>query len=140
MSNTISAEKRPLTQGAHHVGLTVTDLEGARAFFVDALRFELVAELPDYPAVFLTDGVTMLTLWRVTDPDDANAFDRHRNVGLHHLALSVDPSALDEVAAAAAAHPGVIVEFPSEALGDTGLRHMMCNIPGGPRLELVGAA
>ena len=133
-------ESTAKTQGAHHVGLTVTDLDGARGFFVDTLGFSVVAEKPDYPAVFVSDGVTMITLWRATDPAAATGFDRKNNVGLHHLALTVPAAALAEVAASVAAHPGVEVEFGAEPLGASGLQHMMCNIPGGPRIELIGAA
>ena len=45
-----------VTRGAHHVGLTVPDLDKARAFFVELLGFRQVGEVPDYPAVFVTDG------------------------------------------------------------------------------------
>ena len=41
-----------VTQGAHHVGLTVPDLTATRAFFVDILGYDQVGEVPDYPAVF----------------------------------------------------------------------------------------
>ena len=45
-----------LTRGAHHIGLTVPDLDSARAFFCDALGFHVVGEVPAYPAVFVSDG------------------------------------------------------------------------------------
>ena len=67
------------TRGAHHIGLTVPDLDATRSFFVDVLGFEQVAERPDYPAAFVSDGTTMLTLWQAEDPGKAVAFDR-RNV------------------------------------------------------------
>ena len=47
-----------VTQGAHHIGLTVPDLAETRAFFLDTLGFSQIGEVPDYPAVFLTDGTT----------------------------------------------------------------------------------
>ena len=61
-------ERSAVTRGVHHVGLTVSDLDGARAFFVSVLGFSVVAERLDYPAVFVSDGVTLITLWRVVDP------------------------------------------------------------------------
>ena len=77
------------TQGIHHAGLTVPDLSQARAFFESALGFEAVGEVPDYPAVFLSDGSVMITLWQAEDPATAIPFDRRRNLGLHHFALRV---------------------------------------------------
>ena len=54
----------PFTLGAHHIGLTVPDLDQTKAFFEGALGFQQVGEVPDYPAVFISDGTVMLTLWR----------------------------------------------------------------------------
>lgn len=128
-----------ITRGVHHVGLTVSDLEGARAFFESVLGFSVVAERLDYPAVFVSDGVTLITLWRVEDPDACTPFDRRKNVGLHHLALRVPPERLSELSRRVSDYPGAELEFAPESLGSTGLTHMMCRIPGGPRVELVGA-
>jgi catechol 2,3-dioxygenase-like lactoylglutathione lyase family enzyme len=126
------------TQGAHHVGLTVPDLADARDFFLDALGFEQIGEVPDYPAVFLSDGNVMVTLWQAEDPATAAPFDRRRNIGLHHLALSVgSPDALEALAGELSTRVDTDIEFEPEALGGTGLRHMMCRIPGNIRLELV---
>ena len=81
---------KSLTKGAHHIGLTVPDLNQTRGFFIETLGFEQIGEVPDYPAVFLTDGTTMLTLWQVQNPQTAVAFDRKNVIGLHHFALKVD--------------------------------------------------
>lgn len=131
--------KTAITQGAHHVGLTVPDLAAARAFFLDTLGFEQVGEKPDYPAVFVTDGSTMITLWRAEDPASALPFDRRRVIGLHHLAFNVEAEALEPLHATLAAHPGVEIEFAPEPLGDTAMRHMICAIPGGIRVEFIAA-
>ena len=129
------------TQGAHHVGLTVPDLAAARAFFEGALGFRPVGEKPDYPAVFLSDGSVMITLWQAEDPARATSFDRRRGIGLHHLALRVaDAAALDAVHGELAERDDVKVEFAPEPLGAGPTRHMMCAIPGGIRLELVAPA
>lgn len=125
------------TRGAHHVGLTVPDLTAAREFFVDALGFAEVGEVPDYPAVFVSDGTLMITLWQAADPSAATPFDRHRNIGLHHLALTVED--LDGLASALGNRDDVTFEFQPEGLGDTGIRHMMCRIPGNLRLEFIAA-
>ncbi len=128
------------TQGAHHVGLTVPDLAEARSFFIEALGFEQVGEVPDYPAVFVSDGTVMITLWRAENPATAIAFDRRQNIGLHHLALRVEsPEALSDLAAELGARDDTDIEFEPEGLGSSGLRHMMCRIPGNIRLELIAA-
>ena len=127
-----------VTCGAHHIGLTVPDLAASRAFFRDTLGFEQVGEVPDYPAVFVTDGTTMITLWQAADPAKAVPFDRRNVIGLHHLALRVDGGdALDALHAKLAATDGVAVEFAPEPLGGGPTRHMMCAIPGGIRVEFI---
>jgi catechol 2,3-dioxygenase-like lactoylglutathione lyase family enzyme len=128
----------PLTHGAHHIGLTVPDIAATRRFFVQTLGFDQVGDVPDYPAVFLSDGTTLLTLWQADDPVTAVPFDRRRNIGLHHFALKVDPDTLPELHEKLVADPVVVVEFSPEPLGETGLQHMMCFIPGGVRMELIG--
>jgi len=126
------------TQGAHHVGLTVPDLAAARRFFVDGLGFNPVGEKPDYPAVFVSDGQVMITLWQAEDPASAIPFDRRRVIGLHHLALQVaSPSALDSLHEELARRDDVDIEFPPESLGGGPTRHLMCRIPGNIRLELI---
>jgi catechol 2,3-dioxygenase-like lactoylglutathione lyase family enzyme len=126
------------TQGAHHVGLTVPDLAAARAFFVDALAFKQVGEVAGYPAVFLSDGSIMITLWQAEDPANAVPFDRRANIGLHHLALRVsDVSDLEQLSAEFQTRDDLDIEFEPQGLGNTGIRHMMCRIPGNIRLELV---
>lgn len=129
-----------LTQGAHHIGLTVPDIDAARRFFVEALGFERVAEQPDYPAAFVSDGTLMITLWRAEDPASATPFDRRKNLGLHHLSLRVGTdAALDALGESLAARDDTHIEFAPEPLGQTGLRHLMCRIPGNLRLELIAA-
>jgi len=140
------------TQGAHHIGLTVPDLAKTRAFFLDTLGFSQIGEVPDYPAVFLTDGSTMITLWQAENPDTAVAFDlwqaenpdtavafdRKNVIGLHHFALKVGTAeALDALHARLKAADGVRIEFAPEPLGGGPARHMMCSIPGGIRTEFI---
>lgn len=128
------------TRGAHHVGLTVPDLNAARRFFVEALGFAPAGEVPDYPAAFVSDGTILITLWQVEDPASAVPFDRRANIGLHHLALRVgDAAALDALHRELAGREDAVIEFQPEGLGDTGLQHMMVRIPGNIRLELIAA-
>jgi len=127
-----------VTQGAHHIGLTVPHLAETRAFFVDTLGFDPVGEVPDYPAVFMTDGTTMITLWQATDLASAIPFDRRNNVGLHHFALRVENAGvLENLYHTLDTTNGVDIEFPPEPLGGGPARHMMCFIPGGIRMEFI---
>lgn len=130
---------QPLTRGAHHIGLSVPDLDSATRFFCDTLGFAIAGEKPEYPARFVSDGNVLLTLWQVSDPATAARFDRHGNVGLHHLALGVaDSAALDHVHARVSKHPGVIVEFPPEPIrAGAATRHFICAMPGGIRIEFA---
>ncbi len=129
------------TKGVHHVGLTVRNHDAARRFFVDTLGYEQVGEIAEYPAVFLSDGNTMITLWQVEDPTKAVSFDRKNVVGLHHLALSVDgDAALDDLCECLKADSDVEIEFEPEVLSGGSTRHMICSIPGGDiRIEFIAA-
>lgn len=131
------SETNAITRGTHHVGLTVPDLAAAQSFFTDALGFSVVGEMPDYPAVFVTDGTTMITLWQAADPATATPFDRRRNLGLHHIAFRVGD--VDGLHRDLAARDDVSIEFAPEGLGDSGIRHMMCRIPGNLRVEFIAA-
>ena len=140
-SDSPSAEGGPATRGAHHIGLTVPDLQQARRFFLETLGFQQVGEKPDYPAVFVSDGTIMITLWQARDPASAVSFDRKNVIGLHHLALSVaDETALKALHQRLDGSDGVVIEFAPEPLGEAPFRHMMCAIPGGIRMEFIAPA
>lgn len=130
---------KSLTEGAHHIGLAVRDVAEARDFFVEALGFTVAAERPDYPAIFVSDGTTLLTLWQVADPASATAFDRRANIGLHHLALRVaDIDALRTVFARVQGHPGAMMEFDPEPIREGATtHHFICAMPGGIRIEFA---
>ncbi len=128
---------RTITRGVHHIGLTVPDLEQTRNFFLETLGYDQVGEVPDYPAAFLSDGSIMVTLWQAADPASAVPFDRKNGIGLHHLALTVDADAIDGLCEKLQGTAGVEVEFEPEPLGDMPVRHMMCSIPGGIRVEFL---
>ena len=134
------SEPKPLTLGVDHVGLAVPDLARTRDFFVQVLGFRVVGERPDYPAVFVSDGTVMITLWRVSDPTVARGFDRHAQVGLHHLALRLEsPDAVRRMHAHLVA-AGVEIESPPVPLGATAGLHLMCREPGGIRIEFIARA
>ena len=125
------------TNGLNHLGLTVRDLNQTTAFFVDCLGWTETARDPVYPRSTVTDGALRLTLWQAKS-DTPIGFDRHANVGLHHLALTVDSDAsLNDLASAVAAYPGTKVEFMPEDMGQGPRRHMMFREPGGLRIELT---
>jgi len=126
-----------ITNGVHHIGLTVPDLKQTQTFFLETLGFEQVGEVPDYPAVFLSDGSIMITLWQASDPASAVPFDRKNVIGLHHLALTVASDSLDTLYERLQGTDEVSIEFAPEPLGDMPVRHMMCNIPGGIRVEFL---
>jgi catechol 2,3-dioxygenase-like lactoylglutathione lyase family enzyme len=130
-------EPSPQTLGIDHIGLAVRDLETTRSFFCDCLGWTVVGGRPTYPALFVSDGQDLVTLWQVEAPDDGAPFNRRRNIGLHHLALKVaDRPTLDALFARVAAWPGVTVEFAPEQLGNGPRIHCMFYEPGGLRLEL----
>lgn len=128
-----------LTNGVHHIGLTVPDLDQARSFFCDLLGFDEVGGVADYPSIFVSDGAILLTLWRAVDPLTARAFDRRANIGLHHLSLAVaDDAALDVVWEKVSNHPEVIVDVkPCPIRPGSITRHFLVFIPGGIRVEFA---
>ena len=79
---------QPITQGIHHIGLTVSKLEESAAFFTSLLGWREVRRKEDYPAIFVSDGQIMLTLW-ATKEDPVAEFNKNKNIGLHHIALTV---------------------------------------------------
>jgi catechol 2,3-dioxygenase-like lactoylglutathione lyase family enzyme len=128
------------TAGAHHVGLTVPNLVAAMDFFQEGLGFDVVGEVPDYPAAFLSDGAVMITLWQAEAGEQATPFDRRQNLGLHHLALTVRPGGLDDLQKRLESREDVRIEFAPESLGGGATRHMMARIPGNIRVEFIAPA
>jgi catechol 2,3-dioxygenase-like lactoylglutathione lyase family enzyme len=125
-----------LTRGVHHVGLTVPNVAETTTFFVDVLGYKKVGERPEYPAAFVSDGSSTITLWQATDPKSAVAFDRKNVIGLHHLAIAVENrAALATLHERLRVTPNVDIEFPPEQQGTGSNNHMMCSIPGGIRVE-----
>lgn len=131
-------EREVLTRGMNHVGLTVSNLEKSVAFFTETLAWDEVGGYPDYPSKFVTDGEMFLTLWQTADPDNAIAFNRKHNVGLHHLAFTVKSrEALDVLYERFLEVDGVVIEFSPESNGGGPTIHMMIREPSGNRLEFA---
>lgn len=127
-----------ITGGVNHIGLTVSDLEASASFFIDTLGWEQAGGDPDYPAVFVTDGEAFVTLWRAEDPESATPFDRRKNLGLHHLAITVRYiEDLNALHTKLATMQGVTIEFAPETLGGGPTIHMMIREPSGLRLEFI---
>ena len=138
MNKNSDAEIETITQGAHHIGLTVPDVKQTCDFFVSTLGFKQVGEKPDYPAIFVSDGSIVLTLWQTVDPEKTITFDRKNNIGLHHLAFRIEDSLkLEELHQRLLDADDVEIEFSPESLGGGPTKHMMCFIPGGIRLEFI---
>lgn len=126
----------PLTKGTHHIGLTVSNLEASAKFFIEVLDWSEVKRVPEYPAVFVTDGVLMITLWGVKS-DKPQAFDKNSNIGLHHLALRVETFSNLNIVYEKVVEYGLKVEFSPELLGEGPAKHMMFYEPSGVRLEMI---
>ncbi|MEM9088727.1 MAG: VOC family protein [Cyanobacteria bacterium P01_F01_bin.53] len=127
-----------ITQGTHHIGLTVPDIAATRDFFVNILGFEQIGEEPDCPAYFVSDGTAIMTRWQAADPANAVPFDRKNNIGLHHLAFNVkDKDTLNSMYQIMAETEGVSTEFQPEHSNVGPLQHFMAYIPGGIRMELI---
>ncbi len=133
---TMAKTQKIKTHGMHHVGLAVTDLQATLRFFTEALDFEEVGGKPDYPSVFVSDGTIMVTLWQANE--DAIAFDRKKNIGLHHMAFKLGSfEDLDTMHEKIKAWPGVEIEFAPELVGEGPARHMIFAEPSGIRLEFI---
>lgn len=123
-------------QGVHHLGLAVSDMKGSCLFFCDLLGWSQVRKIDTYPAVFVSNGVVMFTLWQTYA--DSSPFDRKRQVGLHHVALQMDTKEeLVELNKTLLASELVDVEFSPEPLRDGPAQHMMCIEPSGIRVEFI---
>jgi catechol 2,3-dioxygenase-like lactoylglutathione lyase family enzyme len=79
----------PITSGTHHIGLTVSKLEESAAFFTSLLGWKEVRRNEEYPAIYVSDGKIMVTLW-ATKEQPSVQFNRKKNVGLHHVAFRVE--------------------------------------------------
>ncbi len=86
-------------RGLSHIGLRVTDLARAKAFYMETLGFQLVREAP---TLVLVSGYGVILGMRGDQPETppGDRFNPYR-VGLDHLALAApDRAALDDLKSA----------------------------------------
>jgi catechol 2,3-dioxygenase-like lactoylglutathione lyase family enzyme len=128
--------KNSLTNGSHHIGLTVSNLEKSAAFFIVILGWNEVKRNEEYPAIFVSDGQIMITLWATKETPEV-PFNRRANVGLHHLALQVSSESVLNQNHQRLTDNQINVEFAPELIGDGPAKHMMCFDPSGIRVEFI---
>lgn len=126
----------PITKGAHHIGLTVSKLEESAAFFTTLLGWNEVRRNHEYPAIFVSDGCTMVTLW-ATKEEPTSPFNKNKNVGLHHIAFHVENEEDLNGIYNLLKSNGVKIEFSPELLRQGPAKHMMCYEPSGIRVEFI---
>lgn len=126
----------PMTTGAHHIGLTVSDLEASARFFTSMLGWREIKRNEEYPAIYVSDGSVLVTLWATKD-EPAVRFDKSRNVGLHHVAFHVKSEDALNTLHARLSSNGIRIEFAPELLGRGPAKHMMCYEPSGIRVEFL---
>lgn len=127
-----------LTNGINHLGLTVSNLDASRDFFVNLLGWSESGRDESYPRTAVGDGNLRLTLWQADHENPVNSFDRKQNIGLHHVALQVESKQiLDKIAASLKADDSTTIEFMPELVGSGPRMHMMCYEPGGNRIEFI---
>lgn len=81
----------PITKGTHHIGLTVSKLEESAYFFISLLGWKEFRRNEEYPAIFVSDGNIMVTLWAIKEqPSNQFNKNKNKNVGLHHVAFHLE--------------------------------------------------
>ncbi len=126
------------TQGINHLGLAVSNLNQTRDFFIELLGWSESGRDDSYPRTAVSDGHVRLTLWQVDKNLDIEEFDRRKNIGLHHLALDVQSEQqLIDIYEKLKTQDDVNIEFAPELVGQGPRKHMMCNEPGGIRIEFI---
>jgi len=124
------------TRGIHHIGLTVAKLEESASFFTTVLGWNEARRDEAYPALFVSDGRVMVTLWKNKE-EPAIPFDRVRNIGLHHVAFELESEAeLKQLYDKLLAHQ-VEIEFAPELVREGPAKHMICYEPSGLRVEFI---
>lgn len=127
--------KTALTNGCHHIGLTVNKLEDSAAFFIECLGWQEVKRDDSYPATFVSDGSVMVTLWQsqLLHPP---AFDKN-HIGLHHVAFMADSEETLINCYQKIKDFGIKIEFKPELLRGGPAKHVIFYEPSGNRVELI---
>lgn len=127
----------------HHVGLTVSDLERAHAFYERALGLELqmTFELPGGArgAMLSSDGGARVELFEVAEPRDGvsgvDPRETMRTLGFGHVAVELDDlDAGYETVMAAGAHE----VWPPRQSPEPGRRMAFVHDLDGNLVELIG--
>ena len=126
----------PITKGTHHIGLTVSKLEESADFFTSVLGWKEVKRNEEYPAIYVSDGSIMLSLWAIKE-EPSIQFDKNKNVGLHHVAFQVESEDALNTIHNRLVNNGTKIEFSPEQLGNGPAKHMMCYEPSGIRVEFI---
>jgi len=126
----------PITKGIHHLGLTVSKLEDSASFFTGILGWNEVRRDDEYPAIFVSDGTVMVTLWE-SKVESPMPFDKNQNIGLHHVAFLVESEKGLHQIYKKMSENAVEIEFSPELLREGPAKHMMCCEPSGIRVELI---
>lgn len=127
---------KAITKGTHHIGLTVSKLEESAAFFTSLLGWKEVKRNNEYPAIFVSDGSVMVTLWKNKE-EPPTAFDKNRNIGLHHVAFAVESESDLSRVYDKLVKNDVKIEFSPELIGEGPAKHMICYEPSGIRVEFT---
>ena len=126
----------PITKGAHHIGLTVSKLEESANFFTSLLGWKEVRRNEEYPAIYVSDGNLMITLWAIKE-EPSIEFNKNKNVGLHHVAFHIEIEDALNTLHTQLKNNGIKIEFAPEILGQGPAKHMMCYEPSGIRVEFI---
>lgn len=126
----------PITKGIHHIGLTASKLEESANFFTSLLGWKEVRRNEEYPAIYVSDGNIMVTLW-ATKEEPSIQFNKNKNIGLHHLAFLVETEDALNTIHKRLENSGTNIEFAPEPLGKGPAKHMMCYEPSGIRVEFI---
>lgn len=126
----------PITKGTHHIGLTVSKLEESASFFTSILGWKEVKRNNEYPAIFVSDGSVMVTLWKNKE-EPLTPFDKNRNIGLHHVAFVVESDSALISIHEKLMNNNVNIEFSPELVSQGPAKHMMCYEPSGIRVEFI---
>ncbi|WP_438465912.1 VOC family protein [Marinomonas sp. PE14-40] len=126
------------TSGLNHLGLSVSNLNASKAFFVEVLGWEESGYDASYPRTAVSDDRLRLTLWQVDKSLNGEPFNRKKNVGLHHLAIQVESEEkLNHLYSKISDRVDCNVEFAPELLSGGPRKHMMLAEPSGLRIELI---
>jgi len=126
----------PITKGTHHIGLTVSKLEESADFFISLLGWKEVRRNEEYPAIFVSDGSIMVTLWAIREQPSIQ-FNKNKNVGLHHVAFYIESETDLNKLYEKLVNNSVKIEFSPEKLRQGPAKHMICYDPSGIRVEFI---